>query len=70
MTLEDETGFVNVVLWRDAFERYGLIVRTESFLGVSGKLQAQENVVHLVAQKPWVPKLEVVPAAVESHDFH
>ena len=39
MTLEDETGFVNLVLWPDVFEKFGVIGRTTSFLGVTGKVQ-------------------------------
>ena len=28
MTLEDETGFVNVILWRDVYERFRVPVKT------------------------------------------
>ena len=70
MTLEDETGFVNLVLWQDVFDRFALLAKTEPFLGVSGKLQNQDGVVHLVAKKLWVPKLEAVPPGVASRDFH
>ena len=38
MTLEDETGFVNVILWRDVYERFRVPVKTLSFMGVSGPL--------------------------------
>ncbi len=70
MTLEDETGFVNVVLWRAVFDRYALIAKTVSFLGVSGKIQTEGNVVHLVADKLWEPQLEQGPDEVRSRDFH
>ena len=70
MTLEDETGFVNLVLWRAVFDRFALIAKTASFLGVSGKIQAQDGVVHLVADKLWQPKLGQRPDAVKSRDFH
>ena len=46
LTMEDETGFVNVVVWRKVYEAYRSLVKTASFLGVSGKLQAQDGVVH------------------------
>ena len=55
MTLEDETGFVNVVLWQKVFDRFALLAKTEPFLGITGKLQNQEGVTHLVAQQLWVP---------------
>ena len=51
MTLEDETGFVNVVVWESVFQRYSVLARTVSFLGITGKLQVEDRVVHLVAGK-------------------
>ena len=50
MTLEDETGFVNVVVWSQVFEEHTVLVKTASFLGVTGKLQVQDGVVHLIAE--------------------
>lgn len=70
MTLEDETGFVNVVLWRAVFDQYALIAKTASLLGVSGKIQAQDGVAHLVADKLWRPRLGERPEPVRSRDFH
>ncbi len=70
MTLEDETGFINLVLWPDVFARYHLLARTELFLGVSGRLQKQDNVTHLVVDHLWAPRLERQPAANPSRDFH
>ena len=69
MTLEDETGFVNLVVWQRVFERYAVIAKTSPFLGVTGKLQVEDNVVHVVAQQLWRPDLEQ-PAAARSRDFH
>ena len=31
MTLEDETGFVNLVIWTRVFERYAVLVKTAPF---------------------------------------
>jgi error-prone DNA polymerase len=70
MTLEDETGFVNVVLWENVFRQYRLLVKTSSFLGVSGKLQVEQGVVHVVADRVWSPDLESKPHPVASRDFH
>ena len=50
MTLEDETGFANVVVWRDVFERFAVVGKTASLLEVEGRVQAAEGVVHLVAE--------------------
>jgi error-prone DNA polymerase len=70
MTLEDETGFVNVVVWESVFQRYPVLAKTVSFLGITGKLQAEDGVVHLVAEELWEPRLELKPASTRSRDFH
>jgi error-prone DNA polymerase len=70
MTLEDETGFVNLVIWSKVFERYALIAKTSSFLGVTGKVQAQDGVVHVVVERLWRPSLELEPPSARSRDFH
>jgi error-prone DNA polymerase len=69
MTLEDETGFVNLVVWPSVYEQYRLLVRTSSFLGVTGQVQQQEGVVHLVAERFWAPQGLQVPAQPVSYDF-
>ena len=61
MTLEDEAGFVNLVVWPKVFERFRLVILGNSFLGVTGKVQAQHNVVHIIADSFWQPKLPVKP---------
>ncbi len=70
MTLEDETGFVNVVIWESVFQRYAVLAKTVSFLGITGKLQVEDGVVHLVAESLWKPSVELKPANVPSRDFH
>ncbi len=70
MTLEDETGFVNVVIWESVFQKYAVLGKTVSFLGITGKLQVEDNVVHLVAEELWEPRVKLKPAAVTSRDFH
>jgi error-prone DNA polymerase len=70
MTLEDETGFVNLVLWENIFRKYETIAKTQSFLGVTGKLQVQSGVTHLVAEQLWAPDLATHPNNVQSRDFH
>jgi error-prone DNA polymerase len=70
MTLEDETGFLNVVVWENVFQRYAVIAKTVSFLGITGKLQSEDGVVHLVAEELWEPRLALNPAATQSRDFH
>ena len=70
MTLEDETGFVNAILWPKVFQKFSVLGRTTSFLGVTGRVQAAEGVVHVVADKLWTPRLSVQPISPRSRDFH
>jgi error-prone DNA polymerase len=70
LTLEDETGFVNVVVWSKVYEKFRVLVKTASFLGVSGKLQVQDGVTHLIAEAFWRPKIAMNPVEIASHDFH
>ena len=70
MTLEDETGFVNVVVWKRVFDQHAVLARTASFLGVSGKLQSESGVVHIVADALWAPEIAARPPSAGSRDFH
>lgn len=70
MTLEDETGFVNLVCWQQVFQQYAHVIKTTSLLGVTGKLQVQEGIVHLIAERVWVPALTRPVVDVASRDFH
>ena len=70
MTLEDETGFVNVVVWKQVFDDHAVLARTASFLGVTGKLQCESGVVHIVAEALWAPAIPARPPAARSRDFH
>jgi error-prone DNA polymerase len=69
LTLEDETGFVNVVLWPSVFRRCAVLAKTARLLGVTGRLQVQAGVVHLIARQLWVPRLPRIPTNA-SRDFH
>jgi error-prone DNA polymerase len=69
LTLEDETGFVNVVIWSRVYERHAVLVKSASFLGVTGRLQVQDGVTHLVAESFWLPRLDRRPRDGGSRDF-
>ncbi|GAW36277.1 error-prone DNA polymerase [Roseovarius sp. A-2] len=49
VTLEDETGVVNVVIWRKVFERFRRAVIAGRLLRVTGRVERQNGVVHVVA---------------------
>jgi error-prone DNA polymerase len=49
ITLEDETGIANLVVWPQTFEKFRRIVMGASMLAVRGRIQREGEVVHLVA---------------------
>ena len=70
LTLEDEFGFVNVVVWNNVFDRYQRVVRTASLLGVHGRIQTADGVTHLIAEELYVPDLSTGLHEHKSRDFH
>jgi error-prone DNA polymerase len=69
-TLEDETGFVNLVVWFPTFERYSVLARTALLLGVTGHIQSDENVVFLIADALWEPALSFKAEGTTTRNFH
>jgi error-prone DNA polymerase len=51
MTIEDETGVANVIVWPKVFERLRPIVIGARFVAVTGKLQSEQGVIHLIAER-------------------
>ena len=51
LTLEDETGPLNVIVWSSLFERERRIVLGARLMGVTGEVQREGEVVHLIAHK-------------------
>ncbi|MDH1658022.1 error-prone DNA polymerase [Pseudomonas mosselii] len=70
VTLEDEHGMVNVVVWRDLAERQRRALVGSKLLKVSGRLEQESGVRHLIARRledisPLLQGLDV-----RSRDFH
>lgn len=51
LTLEDETGTANIVVWANVYERFRRAVIAGRCLRVTGKLQREGDVVHVVAER-------------------
>jgi error-prone DNA polymerase len=51
ITIEDETGPANVVVWPSLFERRRRVVLGSSMMAINGRIQREGEVVHLVAQQ-------------------
>ncbi len=69
-TLEDESGFVNLVVWTSIFEKYETIARTAGLLGVDGRIESKDGVTHLIADRLWVPEFDSEALVLRSRDFH
>jgi len=62
LTLEDDKAVANVIFWERTFTRFRPIVMGARFVKVSGKLQSESGVIHIVAEKiedltPWLTVL-------------
>jgi len=68
LSLEDETGIVNIIVTPDVFEAYRLVLVNAPFLLVEGKLQRQDNVTSVKAGR--LETLGAPTVAEVSHDFH
>ena len=51
ITLEDETGIANLVVWAQVFETFRRVVKGASMIAVRGRIQREGEVVHLVAHR-------------------
>jgi error-prone DNA polymerase len=69
VTLEDEDGLVNVVVWRDLGERQRRVLLEARLLAVQGRVESAEGVQHLIAAdlRDWSPLLGNL--ATQSRDF-
>jgi error-prone DNA polymerase len=70
VTLEDETGYINVVVWNDLVERQRRELLGSSLLGVEGVMQKEGEVIHLVARRLTDYTALLGRLKVESRDFH
>jgi error-prone DNA polymerase len=50
VTLEDETGFINLVVWEQVAEKQRNILLNATVLGVSGEIQKQDGVLHVIVK--------------------
>jgi error-prone DNA polymerase len=69
LTLEDETGQVNVVIWPKLYERRRQVVRGAVLVEITGRLQRENEALSLVAQRI-APLREGPDVAPRSRDFH
>jgi error-prone DNA polymerase len=50
MTIEDETGVANIIVWEKTFQKYRRQVMGARLVKVRGRLQSESGVIHVVAE--------------------
>lgn len=50
ITLEDETGVANAIIWPKLFEKYRSVVMGARLVKIRGRLQSQSGVIHTVVE--------------------
>jgi error-prone DNA polymerase len=69
LTLEDETGLVNVIVRPDVYERYRRTIRQSMTVIVEGKLQKEGGCIDVLARKVWSFDASDVVGGVRSRNF-
>ena len=70
VTLEDETGCVNVIVWRDLGERQRRELLSARLMAVYGSVEREGEVVHVIARRLADHSELLGKLATRSRDFH
>ena len=70
LTLEDETGNHNVVVWPSVQERYRQALMTGQLLVIKGTVESREGVTHVIAGSLEDHTEALADLAIRSRDFH
>jgi error-prone DNA polymerase len=69
ITIEDETGHANAIVRPDLFEESRLVINLEPALIISGRVQHEEGVIHVMAETITAMPRIGLPVS-RSHDYH
>jgi DNA polymerase III alpha subunit len=69
MTLEDDTDIINAIVWPRVFERYRPVVLGARLTAITGKVQSEKGVIHVIADRldDLTPMLAALSA--DAHDL-
>ena len=70
VTLEDETGWVNVIVWKDLSDRQRKELLASRLLCVQGNIEREGEIVHLLAKKLVDYSYMLGRLTARSRDFH
>jgi error-prone DNA polymerase len=70
ITLEDETGYSNIIVWRDIANRQRRVLIAASLMGVEGIVERKGEVIHVIAKRLVDHSRLLGNLVIESRDFH
>ncbi len=70
ITIEDETGIANLVLFAKVFERFRSVARHSSAIVCTGRIERAGQVVHIKAQRLRTLEMRASDISLKSRDFH
>jgi len=70
VTLEDETGYLNLVVWDSLAQSERRIVLGSALMGVVGKVQKEGTVLHVIAERLFDHSEWLGDIVTRSRDFH
>ncbi|MEI8258315.1 MAG: OB-fold nucleic acid binding domain-containing protein, partial [Deltaproteobacteria bacterium] len=70
VTLEDETGIVNLIVWRDVADRWRRPLLESRLMAVEGRVQREGEVLHVVASRLADQSRLLGRLVARSRDFH
>ncbi len=70
LTLEDETGLVNVIVNPNVYERNRRVIRSALALVIEGTLQKDQGTIDILAKRFWPLDTEDTIVGVHARNFH
>lgn len=70
ITLEDETGYSNIVVWRDLADRQRRVLLAARLMCVEGIVERKGEVIHVIAKRLIDQSKLLGNLLIESRDFH
>ena len=70
LTLEDETGNSNIVVWQRTQQHFRQALMNGKLLLVNGIVETRDNVIHVIAGALYDYSHVLDNLPVQSHDFH
>lgn len=70
LTLEDETGNINIVVWKATQELFRQALLTSKLLMIKGRLETKDSVIHVIAGRLIDHSKRLQGFALKSRDFH